>query len=150
MARVMADADRKPTSAEIKAGQRELTATLKTKPETHLKCRTMRHAWTQKNVVRLIKPQTRRDLPILVIDFVCDRGCDVVRHDTLVVRQLRNGDGYEVIERLHPSYTYPESYPIPGIPRGVRSSTIYWQEFVRRQAETIAHVEPGEHGTAEP
>lgn len=148
MARTAAPA-KKATSAEIQKGQREFTAAIQTKPVAHVRCRAMRHAWTQKNVIRLREPQTRRDLPVLIIDFECERGCNVVRHDMLVVRKLGNNQ-YRIIERLKPTYDRPDDYQIPGIPRGVQPSTILWQEYVRRQAEQIARAEPGDRSTPEP
>jgi hypothetical protein len=134
-----------PTKRQLSEGRARLASEISKKSATVLKCRSLRHAWDQQNAARLINPQTRRDLPLLRIDFRCERGCDVVRHDYLIVRKLSDGS-LSVIERLPTSYTYPEEYPIPGIPRGVQSSTIIWQEFVRRQAEKIAHINPGERG----
>lgn len=138
MARVLAEA--KPTSAEMLQGAKDYATALRGKPQTHLECRAMRHAWRQRSAIRLINPKTRRDLPVIRIEFECERGCEVIRHDMLVVKKLRDNN-FEVIDRLHPSYVYPEAYPIPGVPRGVRASTIIWQEFVRRQASSVLPAE---------
>jgi hypothetical protein len=137
-----------PTKKELTEGRNRLIAELREKSETSLICRSLRHAWSQHNAARLIPPRTKRDLPVIRMDFVCERGCDVVRHDTLVVRAMPDGS-YSVVERLPAYYSYPEDYPIPGIPRGVQPSTIIWQEYVRRQQEEIAHAEPGERGTSD-
>lgn len=147
MATVLAEA-KPPTSAEIRAGKRAFAAALATKSEVQIKCRALRHAWDQKNAARLINPQTRRDLPIIVIDLRCRRGCNVTAQDTLVVRPLED-NLFTIIERLPRRYYRPDDYPIPGIPRGASTNDILWQDFIRRQAENIAHVDPGERGTSD-
>lgn len=135
------------TRAIRKATNTFLSA-LRDKPLEEVVCRGVKHAWTVYNEPRVIEnPETRRDLPIMRIDLICERGGQAhpIRHETFVVKRIPGtSNEYKVLERLDASYTYPHGYQIPGIPRGVKPSTIIWQEFVRRRGAHVVHSDPRE------
>lgn len=82
-----------------------------------------------RNIKRLVK-----------LEQECAR-CGVIRTDTLDEKTL---------ERVGtPKYDYPESWIQPGIPKGVKPSTVYRQEAYRRAMEKVAHAAPGDRATAE-
>lgn len=122
---------------EIEAGTRLLAKAITSKPIEQLTCRAMRHAWVRKGSVVFTKASTKRGLPTVRIVWECTRGCGVERHDVLIVKET-SGGSYTIVDRRPGTYVYPEDYPIPGVPRGVQPSVVYWQEYIRRANQEIA------------
>ena len=138
------------TNAEIASGAKVYETAIRKASDTSFMCRQMKHAWTRKpgQNVRISLPVTKGDLPTLTTTYVCMRGCGVIRHDRMTIRQISPGS-YRVIDKSAPKYEYPEGYQIPGVPRGVRPSVILQQEYVRRNNEEIANAMRGERDRAD-
>lgn len=136
----------KSTRQELEEAQIRIAEGLKKLPEQYIECRGMLHAWEVLNDFRL----TSANVPgprFLRRDLRCMRGCGVVRHDTFLLRFQR---GEPIIsEKLHSHYSYPDDYQMPGIPRGVKRSTIIWQESFRRAMENAGGAVPGERETSD-
>lgn len=135
------------TKDEIAEAQAKVAEGLKQLPENFLDCRDLKHSWQKQANYRPreqhMEPGTgqvkTRVSPLLYRNLVCTR-CGTGRTDVIYARTY---------ERLSVSYTYPENYQMPGVPRGVKSSTILRQESVRRAMEEVANAQPGEREAAE-
>lgn len=129
--------------ADIARGTKLLAEALAGKDDVELTCRGMRHAWKESGLTWQM-PTERYDLPVIRLNWTCSRGCGVKRQDLLTVKPARRNRSYSIVSRSVGHYTYPEGYQIPGIPRGVKPSTVIWQEYVRRAMENAANAAPGE------
>lgn len=130
------------TPQELDEAQKRVAAGLKTLPEQYVQCRGMLHAWEVLNDFRITGTKGQKGPRFLRRDLTCMRGCGTVRHDTFLLRFSR---GEPLIsEKLHSSYSYPDDYQIPGIPRGVKRHVIVYQEQFRRAMEAAGGVVPGE------
>lgn len=123
-------------SKEYKAAK-ELAEALKVLPDNWVVCRDVRHAWSVLNDFHVVG--TAADIQR---ELVCMR-CETVRYETYL--RQRNG----TLEKTGQSYQYPGGYQIPGVPRGVKPSSIVQQEQYRRAMERVAGAARGEKDVAE-
>ena len=133
------------TKAELNAIQEQVAERLRQQPTSFVYCRDpgIRHAWMIENDFHDIPiTQVGRRLAMLGRDEVCAR-CNTVKRETFVVQ--KGG----VIEKVSTSYDYPDGYQMAGVPRGVKRSTIIYQENYRRAMEAVANAAAGERETAE-
>lgn len=135
------------TQKELDEAQVRIAEGLKKLPEQYVECRGMLHAWEVLNDFRMTGQHGQRGPRFLRRDLQCMRGCGVVRHDTFLLR-FHRGEPL-ISEKLHSSYTYPDDYQIPGIPRGVKRHTIVYQEQFRRAMEHAGGAVPGERETSD-
>lgn len=125
------------TKAELDEAQKVIARGLKKLPDNFLDCRDLTHNWDK---VQDYRPQQQtmeggsRISPLLYRLLECNR-CGATRTDVIY---KRTG------ERLSVSMKYPEGYQMPGVPRGVKRSTILRQESVRRANMAAAKAEPGD------
>lgn len=120
-----------------------LTRRLQEMPDNWVNCRDMRHAWAVENdfhVVTQAQEKGRRTMHV-GRDLICMR-CPTVRHEVYIA--TRHG-----LEKISQSYSYPEGYCIPGVPRGVKPQAIIQQEQYRRAMEKVAGAARGEREHAE-
>lgn len=113
-------------------------------PDHYIACRDVRHAWSTENdfhVYQQAQEKGRRTMHI-ARDLVCMR-CGTLRHEVYIA--TRNAG----LEKISQSYEYPEAYAIPGVPRGVKPSSIIQQEAWRRAMERVANAHQGERETAD-
>lgn len=125
--------------------QKELSHALRTLKGDYLMCRDpgVRHPWevvVDMHVVEM-KQEGRRKVPMIGRESVCGR-CGTTKSETWMV-------GANGLEKIGNDYDYPVDYSIPGVPRGVKSSTVIWQEQYRRAMEDVARAEKGERERAE-
>lgn len=119
-----------------------LAKNLKDLPDKWVVCRDVRHAWAVENDFHVIPQVTEgRKLKHIARDLVCMR-CTTIRHETYI--QSKTG-----LEKVGQSYSYPEGYQIPGVPRGVKPSHIVQAEQFRRAMQKVAHAAAGDRDTAE-
>jgi hypothetical protein len=130
------------TQKELDEAQKRIASGLRDLPAQYVQCRGMLHAWEVLNDFRITGAQNQRGPRFLRRDLTCMRGCGTVRHDTFLLRFVAGEP--MISEKLHASYTYPEDYQIPGIPRGVKRQVIVYQEQFRRAMEAAGGVLPGE------
>ena len=139
---------KKMSEAARKAlGHAEIEKKIKSLSPGFLDCRDpgLRHAWTRENDFHVIEQSMERGstgkFVFLGRTEICAR-CGTVKHERFQV-------GKKGVEKIGQSYEYPEGYLMPGIPRGVKPSTIIYQEQYRRAMEAVAKALPGERETAE-
>lgn len=131
----------KRSEQELNQAQRKVVAGLRKLPDSYVQCRGMMHAWEVLNDFRITGTPGERGPRFLRRDLECMR-CTTVRHDTYLLRFVK---GEPLIsEKAHASYTYPENYQIPGIPRGVKRHVIVYQEQFRRAMEAAGGAVPGQ------
>lgn len=133
------------TATYDKKATAHLAASLKTLSDPFLVCRDVRHAWVVENNFHVTPSQQeggRVRITHIARDLACMR-CNTWRHEHYVMTK------HDGLEKVGQSYEYPEAYQIPGVPRGVKPSTIISQEVYRRALEEAAHAQPGERETAE-
>lgn len=122
-----------------------LTRRLQEMPENWVNCRDMRHAWAVENDFHVVEQKQekggRRTMHV-GRDLICMR-CPTIRHEVYIVTR------YDGLEKVSQSYSYPEGYQIPGVPRGVKPQSIIQQEQYRRAMEKVAHAARGEREHAE-
>ena len=135
------------TAKELDEAQKRVAEGLKGLPSNYVQCRGMLHAWEVLNDFRMTGVATQRGPRFLRRDLTCMRGCGTVRHDTFLLRFVAGEP--MISEKLHASYTYPEDYQIPGIPRGVKRHVIVYQEQFRRVMEAAGGAMPGERETSD-
>jgi hypothetical protein len=127
------------------ANNKDMEAAVSRLSGQFLDCRDpgLRHAWKLVNNMHVVSQtmEGRRKLMHLGRTEECIR-CGCIKEE----RFLYTKDG---IEKQGQSYTYPEGYLMPGIPRGVKPSTIIYQEQFRRSMEEAARATPGQRETAE-
>ena len=109
---------------------------LKNLPDVWVACRDMMHAWSVLNDFHVVGKKQGALHPYIRRDLVCMR-CNAVRHEEY--EKVRSG-----LDKVYQSYTYPEGYQIPGVPRGVKPKTIVQQEQYRRAMEKVAGAARGE------
>lgn len=114
-----------------------LASALRDLPEKWVICRDVRHAWAVLNDFHVVG-----DASDIQRELVCMR-CETVRFE-IYLRQ-RNGS----LEKVSQSYAYPEGYQIPGVPRGVKPSSIVQQEQYRRAMIKAAGAAVSDRETAE-
>lgn len=111
-----------------------LAAALRDKSDAQLLCRDpgVRHPWEVVVDFHVIEMQQERGRTVTAIgrDLICGR-CDTVKREHFIV-------GRYGLEKIGTWYDYPESYRIPGVPRGVKPSEIVHQENYRRAMERVA------------
>lgn len=133
------------TAEEVKEAQKRVAKGLRTLPDNFLDCRDLKHSWRKINNYRPREMHTEggkaktRISPLLYRTLECVR-CATQRTDVIYARTF---------ERLSVSYDYPEAYTMPGVPRGVKSSTILRQEAVRRANMEAAKATPDQREAAE-
>lgn len=129
----------KKTDEEIRkaTGHAAITKRIKGMTDTFLDCRDpgLRHAWVRENdfhVLEVSQESTgrKRGLIFLGRTEVCGR-CDTRKEERFIV-------GKSGVEKTGQSYIYPEGYLMPGIPRGVKPSTVIYQEQYRRATKRVA------------
>lgn len=129
---------------DMTTAHREITKRVKKLSDTFIDCRDpgLRHAWMRENDFHVVAMQTvGKKIEALGRDEVCMR-CGTVKHEKFIVG--RNG-----IEKTGQSYEYPQGYAMPGVPRGVKPSTVIHQEQYRRAMERAAKAEAGQRETAD-
>lgn len=133
------------SQADLDEAKKRIARGLRTLPDNFLDCRDLKHNWRKVNNYRPREQhieggkQRSRISPLLYRVLECER-CGTTRTDVIYARTF---------ERLSVSYDYPETYQMPGVPRGVKSSTILRQEAVRRAMLEAAKAEKGEREAAE-
>lgn len=128
---------------ELTEAANTLAVALKSKPDEWVMCRDMRHAWEiQHNFYALPIESIGRRIAHIGRTLQCGR-CKTLRKETYIVP--RSGAR---IERIGMSYEYPDSYQIPGVPRGAKPASIIQQEMYRRAMEQVAKAEAGVRETA--
>lgn len=133
------------TTRKAREARVDFVTALRDKPMEEVMCRGMKHAWDIGSTFRLTNPATKRDMPIITVDLVCQRGGTdhPVRHETMLVKRIPGTKNeYKIVERLHASYTYPPGYQIKGVKRGVKSAADVWGEIVRRNAHVVHSEAP--------
>lgn len=116
------------------AENKQMEAAVGALPSQYLDCRDpgLRHPWRLVNNLHVIEQTTEGRAKILYLGRTseCER-CGCVKDERFIY--TKNG-----IEKQGHSYHYPEGYLLPGIPRGVKPSTIIYQEQFRRAMENAA------------
>jgi hypothetical protein len=125
--------------------RKTLAKALTTLPMKYLECRDpgIRHPWSIVNDMHVAEVWQERGRKIMHVarDSICSR-CGTLKTEMFIV-------GNNGLEKIGNYYTYPEDYKIPGVPRGVKPSTVLWQEQYRRAMEKAAHAAKGERETSE-
>jgi hypothetical protein len=115
-------------------------------PPAYLDCRDpgLRHAWMRLNDFHVIEQYAEEGTKVIAIgrEEVCGR-CDTVKHERFL--STRSGG----LQKIGQSYSYPEGYLMPGVPRGVTPSTVVHQEQYRRAMEHVARAARGDRETSE-
>lgn len=111
-------------------------------PDNFMACRDMKHAWMVEHDF-FVEPQAveGRNIKSIRRILICGR-CETRRHERYI-------QGKYGLDKLSQWYENPENYQIPGVPRGVKSSSVIQQESYRRAMEKVAHAARGERSTAE-
>ena len=127
----------RPSTSEENAARKQLAAGLAKLPDTYVDCRDMRHAWRVQNDFHVVKQtQVGRKVTHVGRNLRCRR-CPTIRNEVYLIRA--NG-----LEKISQSYSYPEDYMLPGVPRGVKPSWIVQQEQFRRAMERVGGALPGQ------
>lgn len=114
-----------------RAAASRLASALTELPENWIACRDFMHAWTVENDFHVVPPDhSRRKQLEIARTLVCTR-CETIRKEVYI--QERFG-----LNKIAQSYSYPENYQIPGVPRGVKPKSIVQAEQYRRAMEKIA------------
>lgn len=128
------------SSKRIKASREEreeqeqaVALALEDMPDQYLACRGMRHAWAVMNDFYIMAGDI--GARFLRRDLTCTRDCGTIRHDTWLLGRSRNGVP-TITQKLPAHYAYPADYQLHGVPRGVKSSTLVFQEELRRYVST--------------
>lgn len=132
------------TTRQIRKATKDYAAALREKPVEEVMCRGLKHSWTIYNKIRLYNPVTRRALPIMRVDLICERGMHAhpIRHETFVVKKVPGTKNeWLLVERLGRSYTYPDGYQMKGMVRGAKSADLTWQELLNREAAMIVYAD---------
>jgi hypothetical protein len=134
------------TAAQLAEAQKEIAGRMKALPENYLDCRDpgIRHAWMVDNnfhQVPQVKATSSGSLKMLSRIESCGR-CGCVKIEFFSV----TSGG---IEKVSQKYEYPEGYLMPGVPRGVKQSTVVWQENYRRAMQKVARAARGQRETAD-
>lgn len=116
-----------------------LTENLQKLPANWVNCRDMMHAWSILNDFHVAGKISRTS--IIKRELVCMR-CETVRHEEY--EMTRWG-----LNKTYQSYSYPQGYQIPGVPRGVKPKAIVQQEQYRRAMEKVAGAAAGQTERAE-
>lgn len=129
-----------------KQAAKALAGALTTLPDQYVACRDLRHAWLKViNDFHVVSSQSAKGgakaAAIIYRDVQCIR-CETIRHEQYSMTKYG-------LEKTHQTYEYVEGYQIPGVPRGVKPSTIIQQEQYRRAMERVAKAAKGERETAE-
>jgi hypothetical protein len=128
------------TFAPGTAARRDLEKALEGVDERYLYCRDpgIRHPWevvVDFHVITDTQEGSRR-LPIVARDSVCSR-CGTQKQERFYATKNRG------LEKYANHYTYPEDYQLAGVPRGVKPSSVIWQEGYRRSLEKAVGAAKG-------
>lgn len=125
------------TVEQVKQAEKDISKRLRTLPENFLDCRDpgIRHAWMKDLDFHVIEARAERGGAKAIMlgrVEICDR-CGCVKEEKFIV-------GRSGIEKIGQKYIYPDQYLIPGVTRGVKKSSVVWQENYRRAMERVASV----------
>lgn len=111
-------------------------------PDAYLRCRDLKHAWKVDHDFHVEPSVTEGAKVVLLRRVLKCRDCATLRVEHFI--QGRYG-----LDKTGTYYVHPEDYHAPGVPRGVRISTIVQQESYRRALEKATGAKKGQRATAE-
>jgi len=121
---------------------RDLANGLARLPDNWVMCRDMRHAWSVEHDFWVEPSQSvGRRTESIRRELVCMR-CGTFRVEHYL-------SGRYGLDKVSQSYVYPTDYQIPGVPRGVKPSSVVQQEQFRRAMEKVAKAAAGERETSD-
>lgn len=119
-----------------KAAASRVAQALTELPESWIQCRDLLHAWKVQEDFHVVPPSnSRRKQLEIARTLVCGR-CETIRKEVFVQEKFG-------LNKVAQSYSYPENYQIPGVPRGIKPKSIVQAEQYRRAMEKIATAHRG-------
>lgn len=128
------------------AESKEMATSFRGLSDKFLDCRDpgLRHKWDRVNDLHVTEQYREGGVQVMYLARTeeCER-CGTIKEERFV--NTRDGG----VEKIGQTYTYPEGYSMPGVPRGVKPSVIVYQEQWRRAMERVAGAKPGEREVSE-